>query len=70
MIFCAPTGGAAKPLAADLDEHGHVPLRFFQALRPGRVVVDDPLGEADRAFDREAEVANPLAEILERVAAA
>ena len=38
--------------AADLLDEVHVAPRLLQALGPPGVVVDDPFGKADRAFDR------------------
>ena len=57
------------PQAADLRDQIHIAPGVFQALCPAGVVVDDPLGKRDRAYDRQPEIANSLAEILERAAA-
>ena len=56
-------GGDAD--AADRQHHLHVALGLVQALLPLEVVVHDPAGEADGAFDLEAEVGDLLAEVLE-----
>jgi hypothetical protein len=61
-------GGGRHPLAADLGDAVHVALRRLHRLGALVVVVDDPLGEADGAFDRHAVVGDPLGQVLERTA--
>ena len=56
--------GQSQP--ADLMHEVHIVLRPFEALGSPRIVIDNPLGEADRAFNRHAKIGDSFAEVLER----
>ena len=60
--------GRGDPLAADLLEQVHRPLRRFHPFPPPCRVVDRPFEEIDRAFHLNAGVAEPLAEVRKRAA--
>ena len=57
------------PRAADLRHLVHVHLEPLEGRRSGRRIVVQERIERDRAFDRQARVRNPLAEVLQATSA-
>ena len=58
-----------QTLAADLLDDVHVALGFLHAFFALDLVIDDPLGEADGAGDRQAGIPDALAQVFEIAAA-
>ena len=68
LASLAPIGGAAMRWPPARATRSMSRLHLLEALGPRRVVVHDPLGEADRAGDGEPEVADALGQVRDRAA--
>ncbi len=51
--------------AADRLEHVHVAFRDFESVRSFGVVVNDPIGKADGAFDSQTMIGDSFSEVLQ-----